>query len=396
MLLLSSFYKVNTMNLSKEIIEWRHHLHTIPEIGFEEAVTADFIANKLQEFGIEVVRGIGKTGMVGILKRGTSTKSIALRADFDAIPVEEQNDFCYASKNSGMMHGCGHDGHISMLLGAAYQLSQQDDFDGTVYFVFQPAEEQGTGAKAMIEDGLFTRWKMDSIYAMHNLPGLPVGDFLISPSSVMASENHFKIEVLADGGHAAMPHLGSDPVIAACNIVSALQSIITRNLDAIHEPAVLSVTDIKTNGGANVIPTVVTLSGDTRCFTDETQEYIKQAMERVVSGVTSAAGLSYNYEFSNCVLSTVNDASTSAIAVRVAKKVVGESKVNDNCKPYCISEDFSFMQREVPSCYMLVGNGLAGEKGGTALHLPHYDFNDDLLLIGANFWVELVRDQLPK
>ncbi|HAS61353.1 MAG TPA: hypothetical protein DCS35_01550 [Vibrio sp.] len=185
-------------------------------------------------------------------------------------------------------------------------------------------------------------------------------------------------------------------MIAACNIVSALQSIITRNLDAIHEPAVLSVTDIKTNGGANVIPTVVTLSGDTRCFTDETQEYIKKAMERVVSGVTSAAGLSYNYEFSNCVLSTVNDASTSAIAVRVAKKVVGESKVNDNCKPYCISEDFSFMQREVPSCYMLVGNGLAGEKGGTALHLPHYDFNDDLLLIGANFWVELVRDQLPK
>lgn len=383
------------MNLSKEIIEWRHHLHTIPEIGFEEAVTADFIAQKLEEFGIEVVRGIGKTGMVGILKRGTSTNSIALRADFDAIPVEEQNDFCYASKNSGMMHGCGHDGHISMLLGAAYQLSQQSDFDGTVYFVFQPAEEQGTGAKAMIEDGLFTRWKMDSIYAMHNLPGLPVGDFLISPSSVMASENHFKIEVLADGGHAAMPHLGSDPVITACNIVTALQSIITRNLDAIHEPAVLSVTDIKTNGGANVIPTVVTLSGDTRCFSDETQEFIKKAMERVVAGVTAAAGLGYNYEFSNCVLSTVNDADTSKIAVRVAKKVVGESKVNDNCKPYCISEDFSFMQREVPSCYMLVGNGLAGEKGGVALHLPHYDFNDDLLLIGANFWVELVRDQLP-
>lgn len=382
------------MNLSKEIIEWRHHLHTIPEIGFEETVTADFIAQKLQEFGIEVVRGIGKTGMVGILKRGTSDKSIALRADFDAIPVEEKNDFCYASTNSGMMHGCGHDGHVSMLLGAALQLSQQDDFDGTVYFVFQPAEEQGTGAKAMIEDGLFTRWKIDSIYAMHNLPGLEVGNFLISPSSVMASENHFSIEVHAAGGHAAMPHLGSDPVIAACNIVSALQTIITRNLDAIHEPAVLSVTDIKTNGGANVIPTVVTLSGDTRCFTDETQEYIKSAMERVVAGITSAAGLEYKYEFSNCVLSTVNDPKISDIAVRVAKKVVGEDKVFDNCKPYCISEDFSFMQREVPSCYMLVGNGASGEKGGVPLHLPHYDFNDDLLLIGANYWVELVRDQL--
>ena len=382
------------MNIPNEIVEWRHHLHTIPEIGFEETITADFIAQKLEDFGIEVVRGIGKTGMVGILKRGTSNKSIGLRADFDAIPVEEKNDFCYASKNNGMMHGCGHDGHVSMLLGAAYSLSKQNNFDGTVYFVFQPAEEQGTGAKAMIEDGLFTRWKMDSIYAMHNLPGLEVGRFLISPSSVMASENHFEIEVLAAGGHAAMPHLGSDPVIAACDVVSSLQSIITRNLDAIHDPAVLSVTDIKTNGGANVIPTVVTLSGDTRCFSDDTQDYIKKAIERVVSGVTSAAGLDYNYEFSNCVLSTVNDAKTSQVAVRVAKQLVGEDKVDDSCKPYCISEDFSFMQREIPSCYILVGNGLAGEKGGVALHLPHYDFNDDLLLTGAKFWVELVRDQL--
>ncbi|WP_413110590.1 M20 aminoacylase family protein [Thaumasiovibrio sp. DFM-14] len=382
------------MNLPNDIVEWRHHLHSIPEIGFEETKTADFIAQKLEEFGIEVVRGIGKTGMVGILKRGTSTRSIALRADFDAIPVEEQNDFCYASKTSGMMHGCGHDGHTSMLLGAAYQLAHQDDFDGTVYFIFQPAEEQGTGAKAMIEDGLFSRWKIDAIYAMHNLPGLEVGRFLISPSSVMASENHFKIEVLATGGHAAMPHLGSDPVIAACNIVSALQTIITRNLDAIHEPAVLSVTDIKTNGGANVIPTVVTLSGDTRCFSDDTQEYIKGAMERVVSGITSAAGLDYNYAFSNCVLSTVNDAKTAQAAARVAKQLVGDKMVDDNCKPFCISEDFSFMQREVPSCYILVGNGLAEEKGGVALHLPHYDFNDDLLLIGAKYWVELVRDQL--
>ncbi|TRY14596.1 amidohydrolase [Shewanella hanedai] len=380
--------------LDNKIIEWRHYLHTIPEIGFEETMTSDFIANKLEEFGIEVCRNIGKTGMVGILKRGTSDKSIALRADFDAIAVTEKNGFDYDSKHRGMMHGCGHDGHSAMLLGAAYQLSQQANFDGTVYFVFQPAEEQGTGAKAMIDDGLFTRWKIDSIYAMHNMPGIEIGSFLISPSSIMASENHFKIEVLASGGHAAMPHLGSDPVLAACNIVSTLQSIITRNLDAIHEPAVLSVTDINTNGGANVIPTVVTLTGDTRCFSDDTQAYIKTAMERVVAGVTSAAGLGYNYEFSNCVLSTVNSSDKSDIAVRVAKKVVGENKVNDKCKPYCTSEDFSFMQREVPSCYILVGNGSKGEKGGVALHLPNYDFNDQLLMIGVNFWVELVRDQL--
>ncbi|WP_116474730.1 amidohydrolase [Zobellella maritima] len=384
------------MSLSNEIIEWRHHLHSIPEIGFKEKSTSEFIARKLEEFGIEVVRGIGKTGIVGILSRGTSTESIAIRADFDALPIEEKNDFSYVSKNNGMMHGCGHDGHASMLLGAAYQLSLQNDFDGTVYFVFQPAEELGTGAKAMIEDGLFTRWKIDAIYAMHNLPGIDVGSFLISPGSVMASENHFKIEVLADGGHAAMPHLGSDPMITACSIVPALQSIITRNLDAINEPAILSVTDIKTNGGANVIPTIITLTGDTRCFSDETQEYIKNAIERVVSGVTSAAGLAYNYEFSNCVLSTINDAKTSEIAARIAKKLVGESKVNENFKPYCISEDFAFMQREVPSCYILVGNGLTGKKGGVPLHQPNYDFNDDLLQVGTNFWVNLVYDQLAK
>lgn len=382
------------MNLPNEIVKWRHHLHTIPEIGFEETLTTDFIAHKLNEFGIEVVRNIGKTGLVGILKRGTSNRSIGLRADFDAIAVTEQNKFAYASQNSGMMHGCGHDGHSAMLLGAAYQLSQQANFDGTAYFIFQPAEEQGTGAKAMIDDGLFSRWEIDSIYAMHNMPGIETGNFLISSSSIMASENHFKIEVIATGGHAALPHLGSDPVLVACNIVSTLQSIITRNLDAINEPAVLSVTDIKTNGGANVIPTLVTLSGDTRCFSDHTQEYIKEAMERVVAGVTSAAGLSYNYEFSNCVLSTVNCSNNAEIAVRVAKKIVGEAKVNDKCKPYCTSEDFSFMQREVPGCYILVGNGTKESKGGVALHLPNYDFNDELLMVGVNFWVELVQDQL--
>ena len=379
--------------LENEVIEWRHHLHTIPEIGFEERLTSAFIAQKLLEFGIEVHQSIGGTGLVGILKKGNSIQSIALRADFDAIPVTEQNNFDYTSKNSGMMHGCGHDGHTAMLLGAAYQLTQSE-FNGTVYFIFQPAEEQGTGAKAMVADGLFTRWDIDAIYAMHNMPGIDVGQFQISPSSVMASENHFKIEVLAAGGHAALPHLGGDPMIAACNLVGMLQSIITRDLDAINDPAVLSVTDIKTNGGANVIPTVITLSGDTRCFSDTTQEYIKNAIERVTAGVTAAAGLSYNYEFSNCVLSTVNNSDKSDIAVRVAKTIVGEDNVSNKCTPYCTSEDFSFMQREVPACYILIGNGIKGDKGGIALHLPNYDFNDDILMMGVNFWVALVKDQL--
>ncbi|GLO60586.1 hydrolase [Vibrio sp. MACH09] len=382
------------MNLEEQLIEWRHYFHQHPEFGFEETVTSEYVAKTLESFGIEVHRNIGKTGLVGILKKGNSTKSIGLRADFDALKIQEENKVDYCSKTEGMMHGCGHDGHTAMLLGAAVQLAKEIDFDGTVYFIFQPAEEQGTGAKAMIEDGLFTRWNIDSVYAMHNLPGEEVGHFLISPNSVMASENHFKIEVFAGGGHAAMPHLGQDPIITACNIGVALQTIITRELDSIHQPAVLTVTNIETNGGANVIPTVVTLSGDTRCFTDETQEKIKHSMERVVAGQCSSAGLQYNFEFSNCVLSTVNNEEKSKIAARVAEGIVGKDKVNTNCKPYCISEDFSFMQREVPSCYMLVGNGKTGDKGGVALHLPNYDFNDELLMTGAQFWVELVRDQL--
>lgn len=382
------------MKLKEKVVSWRHYLHQNPEFGFEEVSTSNFVAETLESFGIEVHRNIGKTGLVGVLKKGDSSKSIGLRADFDALKIQEDNTFDHCSKNEGLMHGCGHDGHTAMLLGAALQLSKDCDFNGTVYFIFQPAEEQGTGAKAMIEDGLFSRWCIDSVYAMHNLPGVDLGRFLISPNSVMASENHFKIDIFGDGGHAAMPHLGNDPIIASCNIGVALQTIITRELDSIHEPAVLTVTNIETNGGANVIPTKITLSGDTRCFTDETQEKIKVAMERVVAGQCNSAGLKYNFTFSNCVLSTVNDEEKSKVATRVAEGIVGKDKVTTNCKPYCISEDFSFMQREVPSCYMLVGNGKTGEKGGVALHLPNYDFNDELLMTGVQFWVELVRDQL--
>jgi hippurate hydrolase len=382
------------MNVVKQAIEWRHTLHQHPEFGFEEEFTSDFIAKTLESYGIEVHRNIGKTGLVGIMKKGDSERSIGLRADFDALKIHEKNTCDHRSKIDGMMHGCGHDGHTAMLLGAAAQLSQSTDFNGTVYFIFQPAEELGTGAKAMIDDGLFTRWRIDSIFAMHNMPGIELGSFLISPSSIMAAENHFKIEIFGLGGHAAMPHLGSDPLITACNICTALQSIITRDLDSIHEPAVLSVTNIETNGGANVIPTTVTLSGDTRCFSDTTQEKIKAKIERVVAGHCASTGLQYSYEFSNCVLSTVNDPEQAEVAAQVAQRVAGVVKVNTSCKPYCTSEDFSFMQRQVPSCYLLIGNGVAGQKGGTALHLPTYDFNDDLLITGIQFWGELVKEKL--
>ncbi|SFL18842.1 hippurate hydrolase [Pseudovibrio ascidiaceicola] len=382
------------MHIEKKMVEWRQYLHQNPEIEFSGNLTSDFIAKKLDEFGIEVHRNIGKTGLVGVLKCGSNDRSIGLRADFDAIPVQEENVFEYRSQNAGMMHGCGHDGHTSMLLGAAYELSRSRDFDGTVYFIFQPAEEQGTGAPAMIADGLFTRWQIDSVYAMHNLPGLPLGHVETSPSSVMAAENHFKIEIKAAGGHAAMPHLGSDPIPVGAAIVTALQTIITRELSSIGEPAVLSVTNFETNGGANVIPTRVTLSGDMRCFTDEAQAKLQTTMERVIAGQCQSAGLEYCFEFSNCVLSTVNSEQEAAVAVRIAEKIVGAENVNGQCSPYCISEDFSFMQREAPSCYLLIGNGAKGHKGGVALHMPTYDFNDDLLPIGLKFWTALVKDQL--
>ncbi|MGF1779812.1 M20 aminoacylase family protein [Vibrio nomapromontoriensis] len=381
------------MSVECSAIEWRRHLHQYPEFGTEEFKTAEFVANKLEEFGLEVHRNIGGTGVVGILKNGTSTRSIGLRADMDALRIQEQNTFCHASKHEGAMHACGHDGHTAMLLGAACELAQTKSFDGTVYFIFQPDEERGTGAKAMIEDGLFTRWNMDSIYAMHNLPGIPAGKFVTRPSSIMASESSFEIVVKATGGHAALPHMGTDPIVVGAQIVTALQTIVSRNLSAINETAVISVTNFETNGTVNVIPSQVTISGDTRSFTDEALHKIEAAIERVVAGQCMAAGVDYQYTFNNSFLSTINTPEETEHAIKAAQQVVGTENVDGACEPFTISEDFSFMLREVKGCYILVGNGI-GECGGTALHNPLYDFNDEILGHGIQYWKALVEGQL--
>ncbi len=381
------------MTFANKVIEWRHHIHKYPELSTKEFKTAEFVANKLEEFGLEVHRGIGGTGVVGILKSGTGERSIGLRADMDALQIHEQNSFSHVSKNDGVMHACGHDGHTAMLLGAAHMLAESKSFDGTIYFIFQPDEERGTGAKAMITDGLFTRWNMDAVYGMHNIPGVAKGKFVTRPNALMASESSFKIVIKATGGHAALPHMGTDPIVVGAQVVTALQTIVSRNLSAIDETAVVSVTNFETNGTVNVIPSTVTITGDTRSFTDSALHKIEKAIERIVAGQCMSAGVDYEYYFNNSYLSTINTPEQTIHAVKAAETVVGAKNVNGNCERYTISEDFSFMLREVNGCYILIGNG-EGECGGTALHNPFYDFNDDILSIGIDYWVTLVNDQL--
>jgi amidohydrolase len=381
------------MSIQQQVKEWRQHIHQHPEFGFEEVQTSKMVADKLEEFGIEVHRNIGKTGVVGVLKCGNSDRSIGLRADMDALHVTEQNVFKHASTYEGVMHACGHDGHTSMLLGAAHELARTRDFDGTVYFIFQPGEEHGLGAKAMIADGLFSRWNIDAIYAMHNLPGIPEGHFVTRPGSIMASESSFEIDIIATGGHAAMPHMSTDPIVVGAQVVTAMQTIVSRNLSAIHETAVISITEFTTNGTVNVIPSKVNIKGDTRSFTDEALAKIEAAIERIVKGQCISAGVDYKYHFNNSFLSTINSPKHTTKAARAAKSVAGEDKVNASCEPFTISEDFSFMLREVDGCYILVGNG-EGECGGTALHNPLYDFNDKILMLGVRYWQALVEQEL--
>ncbi|KAE8177681.1 M20 aminoacylase family protein [Photobacterium carnosum] len=381
------------MTINTKVTEWRHDIHQHPEFGFEEEITSAMVAEKLEEFGLEVHRNIGKTGVVGILKCGDSERSIGLRADMDALHICEKNTFAHCSVHNGIMHACGHDGHTAMLLGAAHELARTRNFDGTVYFIFQPGEEHGVGAKAMIADGLFTRWNINAIYAMHNLPGIPAGHFVTRPHSLMASESSFEIEVVATGGHAAMPHMGTDPIVVGSQIVLALQTIVSRHLSAIDETAVISVTEFATNGTVNVIPSRVTIKGDTRSFTDSALHKIEVAIERIVAGQCMSAGVDYQFKFNNSFLSTINTLQETTHAVNAAIAVAGVDKVNGSCQPFTISEDFSFMLREAKGCYILVGNGV-GECGGTALHNPYYDFNDNILMDGVNFWQALVEQQL--
>jgi len=371
---------------------WRHDIHRNPELAFEEQRTAAKVAELLTGFGLEVYTSVGNTGVVGILRKGSSEQAIGLRADMDALKILEQNTFEYRSVNEGKMHACGHDGHTAMLLGAAKYLASEGEFDGTVVFIFQPAEEHGDGAKAMIEDGLFERFPIDSVYAIHNFPSLATGKFAVRAGSIMAAEDNFEIIVNGVGCHAAMPHLGKDTIVIGAEIVSAMQSLVSRTLDPIDN-AVVSFTEFITNGTVNVVPGQVILKGDTRSLTTTVQDHIEGTMERIVSGICAAHGVSYEFSYRRNFVPTINTPDEAGIAARVASTVVGAENVVGNSRPVMASEDFGYMLQARPGAYLLLGNGVEG-VGGCNLHNPAYDFNDEILSIGADFWVTLVQTQL--
>ena len=372
---------------------WRRDLHAHPELGFEETRTAARVAELLESFGIEVHRGVGRTGVVGVLRAGSSQRSIGLRADMDALPIAEANGFDHRSRHPGRMHACGHDGHTAMLLGAAQVLAQSRRFDGTVNFIFQPAEEGEGGARAMIDDGLFRRFPCRTIFGMHNRPGLPVGDFAVRSGAMMAGGAFFDIRVTGKGTHGARPEAGIDPVIVAAHIATALQTIVARNVAPL-ETAVLSITRIAAGDAYNVIPQTATLGGTVRAFSGAVMAQIEAAIRRVAAGVAAGLGASAEVDFRTLFAPTVNDPAEAEFAAGVCAALVGADRVERNPPLIMASEDFSFMLEQVPGCYLNIGNG-AGE-GACEVHNPRYDFNDAALPLGAAFFVGAVQAKLAR
>ncbi|NQY22696.1 MAG: amidohydrolase [Campylobacteraceae bacterium] len=381
-----------TKDLQKQMQEWRHAIHQKPELDFNLDNTSSMVASLLKEFGLEVHERIGKSGIVAILKKGKGTDSIGLRADMDALKIQEENTFAHCSKEKGKMHACGHDGHTAMLLGAAKYLALHGTFNGSVYFIFQPAEEHGLGAKAMINDGLFDKFNINSIYAIHNFPSLQTGHFAIKEGAVMAAEDNFEITINAIGHHAAMPHLGKDAIVIASQIVGAIQNIVSRNIDPMQN-AVISFTEFITNGTVNVVPGQVILKGDTRSLSLEVQKQIEESMHRVVKGICLSHEVSYEFSYIKNFCPTINTRIEANIAAKIAGEIVGEHKVITNSKEVMTSEDFGWMLKEKKGAYILLGNG-KGETEGISLHNPKYDFNDKILNDGADFWVHLVQSCL--
>jgi len=372
--------------------QWRHDIHRHPELGFEEHRTAHKVAALLQAWGIETHTSVGNTGVVGVIKRGTSSRMIGLRADMDALAIDEQNTFEYCSEHKGKMHACGHDGHTTMLLGAASHLATHGNFDGTVVLIFQPAEEHGKGAKAMIADGLFERFPVQDVYAIHNFPSVPLNHFIVKQGPIMASEDNFEIIVKGVGHHAAMPHRGVDPIVVASQIVLALQTIVSRRINP-SENAVISVTEFITDGTVNVVPNQVTLKGDTRSFLPEVQDAIEHNMKMMAESICAANGIECQFSYTRAFDSTINTPEEAGKAALVARRLVGDNQVSTAFEPPMTSEDFAFMLQAKPGCYVLLGNDGDG-PGGCGLHNPNYDFNDDILTTGADFWVELVQSEL--
>jgi amidohydrolase len=378
----------------------RRDLHAHPELSYEEHRTADVVAARLAEWDIPVVRGLGVTGVVGIIRNGTSDRAIGLRADMDALPLQELNTFEHASRHAGKMHACGHDGHTAMLLGAAHYLSRYRNFDGTVYLIFQPAEEGGAGARRMIEDGLFDKFPMEAVYGMHNWPGIRTGTFGVVAGPMMASSNEFHVVVKGKGGHAAQPHRAVDPVMVAVHIAQAWQTIISREKNPL-DTAVLSITQIHAGSATNIIPNDATLVGTVRTFSVDVLDLIERRMHEVASGVAAAYNASVEFTFKRNYPPLVNHPRETAFAIDAMRAVVGLENVDTDVEPTMGAEDFAFMLQAKPGCYVFIGNGDGDHRAGghglgpCQLHNGSYDFNDGLLPIGASYWARLVEMTLP-
>ena len=378
----------------------RRDLHAHPELGYQEQRTAALIADTLTQWGIPVHRGLGGTGVVGIVRNGSSARALGLRADIDALPVRERNTFAHASVHQGRMHACGHDGHTAMLLAAARYLAAHRDFDGTVYLVFQPAEEGGGGARAMIRDGLFERFPMEAIFGIHNWPGLAAGQFALRAGPVFASTSEFKVTIRGRGAHAAMPHNSIDPLPVACQIVQAFQTVISRNKRPL-DPAVISTTMIRAGEATNVIPEACELQGTVRTFTVEVLDMIEQRMRRIAEATCEASGAGCEFAFTRNYPPTVNHARETGFVRELLGELVGAENVKE-FEPTMGAEDFSYFLQEKPGCYFVIGNGdgthrSAGHGAGPCmLHNPSYDFNDELIPLGGSMWVRLAEKWLSE
>ncbi len=384
-----------------ELQQIRRDIHAHPELCYEEQRTADVVAKKLAEWGIPVIRGLGVTGVVGIIRNGTGTRAIGLRADMDALPMQETNVFDHASRHAGKMHACGHDGHTAMLLGAAHYLAQHRNFDGTVYVIFQPAEEGGGGARRMMDDGLFEECPMDAVFGMHNWPGAATGTFGVTPGPMMASSNEFEVIVKGRGAHAAQPHKSIDPIMVAVQIAQSWQTIVTRNKSPL-DAGVLSITQIHAGSTTNVIPDDATLIGTVRTFTTTVLDLMEQRMRDIAVHTAAAFGAEVDFRFKRNYPPLINHPDETAFALQVMRDIVGDAAVEAAVEPTMGAEDFAFMLQEKPGCYVFIGNGDGEHRafghglGPCNLHNPSYDFNDELLPIGATYWVRLAEAYLPQ
>ena len=379
--------------LHKNMVTWRHHIHKHPELSFKEELTSDYIASVLEANDIEMHRGLAVTGIVATVHGKKEGRVIGLRADMDALPIQEKNDFSHKSVHDGKMHACGHDGHSTMLLGAAVHLKENNNFSGTVHFIFQPAEEGGGGGRVMVEEGIFEKFPCEAVYGMHNWPGMAEGQFAVHDAAVMAANETLKISIKGKGGHAAMPDQCVDPVVIGAQIITALQSVVSRNVAPL-DSAVVSITMVDAGFVSNVIPNDMNLTGSLRYFSTDVGNEVKAKIKKIVEGISHSMGATATFSSTPNYPATVNTPKHAELCATAAAEIVGSNNVLRNEQPSMGSEDFSFLLNASEGAYIWIGNGLVpenGPEGGCMLHNTEYDFNDEILPLGSSYWVQLVQ-----